>query len=89
MPPSSAHRIAVLPCYFTVVTVRQGTVADGVQNAVAFEKKLRDRWREKNREKNARIAKLEARVAHLEQRLKNAGVNPDDLRIADIDEPVV
>ena len=44
----------------------------GVQNSVAFEKKIRGRWREKNREKNARIAELEARVAELEQELKNA-----------------
>ena len=50
----------------------------GVQYSVAFEKKIRDRWREKNREKNARIAELEARVAQLEQRLKNAGVDLED-----------
>jgi peptidoglycan hydrolase CwlO-like protein len=43
-----------------------------LKNSVAFEKKIRDRWREKNREKNARIAELEARVAELEQELKNA-----------------
>jgi uncharacterized protein YceH (UPF0502 family) len=43
-----------------------------LKNSVAFEKRIRDRWREKNREKNARIAELEARVAQLEQRLKNA-----------------
>jgi peptidoglycan hydrolase CwlO-like protein len=43
-----------------------------LKNSVTFEKKIRDRWREKNREKNARIAELEARVAELEQELKNA-----------------
>ena len=43
-----------------------------LKNSVAFEKRIRDRWREKNREKNARIAELEARVAELEQELKNA-----------------
>ncbi len=34
-----------------------------LQNSIAFEKKIRNRWREKNREKNARIAALQARVA--------------------------
>jgi hypothetical protein len=38
---------------------------------VEFEKKIRDRWRQKNREKNRRIAELEARVEELERRLKN------------------
>jgi hypothetical protein len=36
-----------------------------LKSSVAFEKKIRNRWREKNREKNARIAELEARVAEL------------------------
>jgi peptidoglycan hydrolase CwlO-like protein len=44
-----------------------------LKNSVAFEKRIRGRWREKNREKNARIAELEARIARLERRLKNAG----------------
>ncbi len=35
-----------------------------------FEKKIRDRWREKSREKNRRIAELERRVAELERRLE-------------------
>lgn len=41
-----------------------------LKNSVAFEKKIRNRWREKNREKNARIAWLERRVAELERKLK-------------------
>ena len=43
-----------------------------LKNWVAFEKKIRNRWREKNRRKNAQIAELEARVAELEGRLKDA-----------------
>jgi len=42
-----------------------------LKRSVEFEKKIRDRWRQKNREKNRRIAELEARVEVLEQRLKN------------------
>ena len=40
-----------------------------LKNSVEFEKKIRDRWREKNREKNRRIAELERRVADLESKL--------------------
>ncbi len=43
-----------------------------LKNSVAFEKKIRNRWREKNRQKNIRIAELEARVAELERRLQYA-----------------
>ncbi len=43
-----------------------------LKNSVAFEKKIRNRWREKNRQKNTRIAELEARVAELEHRLQDA-----------------
>ena len=42
-----------------------------LKSSVEFEKKIRDRWRQKNREKNRRIAELEARVEELERRLKN------------------
>ena len=42
-----------------------------LKRSVEFEKKIRDRWRQKNREKNRRIAELEARVKELERRLKN------------------
>lgn len=40
-----------------------------LRSSVAFEKRIRNRWRQKNREKNARIARLEARVRELERRL--------------------
>ena len=40
-----------------------------LRSSVAVEKRIRNRWREKNREKNARIAELEARVRELERRL--------------------
>ncbi|MBA4116782.1 MAG: hypothetical protein H0X71_10205 [Rubrobacter sp.] len=43
-----------------------------LKNSVAFERKIRNRWREKNRQKNIRIAELEARVAELEHRLQDA-----------------
>jgi hypothetical protein len=36
---------------------------------VEFERRIRDRWREKNQEKNRRIAELEERVAELERRI--------------------
>ena len=41
-----------------------------LKSSVAFEKKIRNRWRAKNRRKNARIAELEARVAELESELE-------------------
>jgi uncharacterized protein YceH (UPF0502 family) len=41
-----------------------------LKSSVEFEKKIRDRWREKNRQKNRRIAELERRVAELENKLK-------------------
>ncbi len=41
-----------------------------LKNSVLFEKKIRNRWREKNRQKNRRIAELEKRVAELERRLE-------------------
>ena len=41
-----------------------------LKNSVAVAKKIRNRWREKNRQKNARIAELEARVAELERELE-------------------
>ncbi len=44
-----------------------------LKSSVAFEKKIRNRWREKNREKNARIAELEARIGELERRLGELG----------------
>lgn len=44
-----------------------------LKSSVAFEKRIRNRWREKNREKNARITELKARVRELERRLGEAG----------------
>jgi hypothetical protein len=40
-----------------------------LKNSVEFEKRIRDRWRQKCRAKNERIAELEARVDELERRL--------------------
>ncbi len=40
-----------------------------LKNSVSFERSIRDRWREKNRRKNERIAELEAQVRELERRL--------------------
>ncbi len=41
-----------------------------LKSSVEFEKKIRNRWRQKNRKKNRRIAELERQVAELEQRLE-------------------
>ena len=41
-----------------------------LKTSVEFERRIRDRWREKNREKNRRIAELEERVAELERRVE-------------------
>jgi uncharacterized protein YceH (UPF0502 family) len=41
-----------------------------LKSSVEFEKRIRNRWREKNRQKNRRIAELERRVAELEERLE-------------------
>lgn len=40
-----------------------------LRSSVEFEKRIRNRWREKCRAKNERIAELEARVAELERTL--------------------
>ena len=40
-----------------------------LKSAVEFEKAIRNRWREKNRRKNRRIAELEEQVAELRRRL--------------------
>lgn len=40
-----------------------------LESSVAFEKRIRNRWREKNQQKNERIAELEAKVKELERRL--------------------
>lgn len=49
-----------------------------LKNSVAFEKRIRDRWREKNRQKNARIAELEARVAELERELETSRTDSEE-----------
>lgn len=41
-----------------------------LRTSVEFERNIRDRWREKCRQKNARIRELEARIAELERRLE-------------------
>jgi hypothetical protein len=40
-----------------------------LKTSAEFERRIRDRWREKNQEKNRRIAELEERVAELERRI--------------------
>ena len=40
-----------------------------LETSVEFERGIRDRWREKNRQKNRIIAELEDRVAELERRI--------------------
>jgi uncharacterized protein YhaN len=40
-----------------------------LENSVSFERRIRDRWRDKNQRKNEKIAELEAKVEELEQRL--------------------
>lgn len=40
-----------------------------LKSSVEFEKRVRNRWREKNREKNRRISELERQVADLKRRL--------------------
>jgi polyhydroxyalkanoate synthesis regulator phasin len=40
-----------------------------LETSVEFERGIRDRWRQKCREKNHRIAELERRVADLERRV--------------------
>ena len=52
-------------------------------SSVAFEKKIRNRWREKNRAKSARIAELEARVAQLQRELQEARKPTEGARMAD------
>ena len=41
-----------------------------LKSSVEFEKKIRNRWRQKDREKNRRISELEQRVGELENRLE-------------------
>jgi peptidoglycan hydrolase CwlO-like protein len=41
-----------------------------LKNSVAFEKRIRNRWRDNNRQNNARISELEARVKELEREVE-------------------
>ena len=41
-----------------------------LKSSVEFERRIRDRWRQKCLAKNRRIAELEERVADLERRLR-------------------
>ncbi|MDQ3639424.1 MAG: hypothetical protein M3426_15830 [Actinomycetota bacterium] len=54
-----------------------------LKNSVAFEKKIRNRWRQKNREKNARITELEARVAELQEELEASRADTEEDAMAD------
>ena len=40
-----------------------------LESSVAFERGIRDRWREKSKQKNERIAELEAKIEELERHL--------------------
>ena len=44
-----------------------------LKSSVEFERGIRDRWRDKARAKNQRIAELEAQVADLKRRLGKSG----------------
>ena len=44
-----------------------------LESSVDFERGIRDRWRDKARAKNQRIAELEAQVADLKRRLGKSG----------------
>lgn len=44
-----------------------------LKSSVEFEKRIRNRWRQKSREKNRRIAELERRVEELERELGRGG----------------
>jgi uncharacterized protein YceH (UPF0502 family) len=44
-----------------------------LKSSVEFEKRIRNRWRDKNRQKNRRISELERQVADLKRRLDEEG----------------
>jgi hypothetical protein len=54
-----------------------------LKSSVAFERKIRNRWREKNRRKNTLIAELEARVAALEEELETRSRDAGEDEMAD------
>jgi hypothetical protein len=39
-----------------------------LENSVSFEKRIRNKWREKSKQKDERISELEAKVEELERR---------------------
>lgn len=43
-----------------------------LKNSVSFERRIRDRWRDKNRRKNEKIVALESRVKELERHLADS-----------------
>jgi uncharacterized protein YceH (UPF0502 family) len=47
-----------------------------LKSSVEFERRIRDRWRQKCLAKNRRIAELEERVADLERRLREGEEDP-------------
>ena len=49
-----------------------------LKSSVLFEKKIRNRWREKSRQKNRRISELERRVAELERELNGGATRRQD-----------
>jgi hypothetical protein len=49
-----------------------------LKSSVDFEKKIRNRWREKSRQKNRRISELERRVAELERELNGGATRRQD-----------
>jgi hypothetical protein len=49
-----------------------------LKSSVDFEKKIRNRWREKSRQKNRRISELERRVAELERELNGGAIRRQD-----------
>jgi chromosome segregation ATPase len=40
-----------------------------LRTSVEFERRIRERWRQRSREKSRRIAELEERIAELERRI--------------------
>lgn len=49
-----------------------------LKSSVEFEKRIRNRWRQKNREKDVRIARLQARIAELEKELRTLKIDPEE-----------
>ena len=41
---------------------------EALENSVAFEKRIRNKWREKSKQKDERIAELKVKVEELERR---------------------